>query len=112
MKCGRRQAEALSDLRKSEMHLSKAGAGIELARTRIALGMYYLEKGDVKLARTHLEKAWKFFATVDRNLYPADLMAFMPKERRVEIIMERVAEITESLGVIDDSSSFLERALN
>jgi transcriptional regulator with GAF, ATPase, and Fis domain/tetratricopeptide (TPR) repeat protein len=105
-------ADMLQDLRKSEVKLMSAGAEIELARTRIALGNYYLEKGDVEAGRSYLEKAWKFFAAVDRNLFPSSLMAFMPKEKRIELIIERVAEITESMGTIDESPSFLERGLN
>ncbi|MFZ3253232.1 MAG: hypothetical protein WA133_02995, partial [Syntrophales bacterium] len=54
----------LADLRKSEKYLKTAGAEIELARTRIALGNYHLKKGETKVAQSYLAKAWSFFSKV------------------------------------------------
>ncbi|MFZ3253237.1 MAG: hypothetical protein WA133_03020, partial [Syntrophales bacterium] len=54
----------LADLRKSEKYLNTAGAEIELARTRIALGNYHLKKGETKVAQSYLAKAWSFFSKV------------------------------------------------
>jgi transcriptional regulator with GAF, ATPase, and Fis domain len=102
----------LPDLVDSEKHLKRSGAEIELARTRIALGKYYLAQGETKTARIHLSRAWEFFSTIDRSLFPEDLLDAMPQEQRVELMIERVTKINESLGTIRDMSSFLERVVN
>jgi transcriptional regulator with GAF, ATPase, and Fis domain len=102
----------LADLLESEKHLKRSGAEIELARTRIALGKYYLALGEQKTARIHLSRAWEFFSTIDRSLFPEDLLDAMPQEQRVELMIERVTKINESLGTIRDMSSFLERVIN
>lgn len=105
-------AQVLADLRKSEEYLKEVGAEIELARTRLALGKYYLTKGDEKLARSCLGQAWHFFSGVDKSLFPADLMGIMPKEEKMEFMVNRMGEITRSLGTIRDRSSFLNGVLN
>jgi len=104
--------EVLVDLKSSEKYLKECGAEIELARTRLALGNCYLKKRDDKAARSYLEKAWQFFSTVDRNLFPSDLMAIMPKEEKIEFMINRIGDTTRSLGMIRDRSSFLDSALN
>jgi transcriptional regulator with GAF, ATPase, and Fis domain len=102
----------LADLLNSEKYLKRSGAEIELARTRIALGKYYLANGETKNGRLYLTRAWEFFSTIDRSLFPEDLLDAMPQEQRVEFMIERVTKINESLGTIRDMSSFLERVIN
>jgi transcriptional regulator with GAF, ATPase, and Fis domain len=102
----------LVDLKNSERYLKKSGAEIELARTRIALGNAYLKKGEPKLAQAYLEKAWAFFSKVDKSLFPKDLLVIMPQEQKIEVMIDRVININESLGTIQDMSSFLERVIN
>ena len=102
----------LMDLKKSEQYLKEAGAEVELARTHIALGRFFLKRDGVKAARPYLEKAWVFFAAVDKGLFPNDLLAIMPQEQKVEFMMDRMIQINESLGTIQDNSSFLERVIN
>ncbi|MFZ3254763.1 MAG: sigma 54-interacting transcriptional regulator, partial [Syntrophales bacterium] len=89
-----------------------AGAEIELARTRIALGNYHLKKGETKVAQSYLAKAWSFFSKVDKSLFPPDLLAMMPKEQKLEFLITRIANIAESFGTLRDASSFLERVIN
>jgi len=102
----------LTDLKKSEKYLKAAGAEIELARTRIALGNYHLKKGETKVAQSYLAKAWSFFSKVDKGLFPPDLLAIMPKEQKMEFLITRIANIAESFGTLRDASSFLERVIN
>ena len=102
----------LSDLLNSEKHLRRSGAEIELARTRIALGRYFLKNREAKSAHAYLSKAWEFFSTIDGSLFPMDLLDVMPQEQKVELMVERVTKINESLGTIRDMSSFLERVIN
>jgi transcriptional regulator with GAF, ATPase, and Fis domain len=102
----------LSDLKNSEKYLKKAGAEIELARTRTALGNAYLKKGEQKIAQSYLEKAWVFFSKVDKNLFPKDLLVVMPQEQKIEVMIDRIININESLGTIQDRSSFLEKVIN
>ena len=102
----------LMDLKKSEQYLKEAGAEVELARTHIALGRFFLKRDGVKAARPYLEKAWVFFAAVDKGLFPNDLLAIMPQEQKVEFMIDRMIQINESLGTIQDNSSFLERVIN
>ena len=106
------RSRILADLVNSEKVLKRSGAEIELARTRIALGRYFLKSGETKTAHAHLSKAWEFFSTIDRNLFPVDLLDVMPQEQRVELMVERVTKINESLGTIRDMSSFIERVIN
>jgi transcriptional regulator with GAF, ATPase, and Fis domain/tetratricopeptide (TPR) repeat protein len=112
MEKNRSPVRVLQDLKKSEKYLKKAGAQVELARTQIALGRYYLKKDGVRAARPYLEKAWVFFSVVDKNLVPNDLLAIMPQEQKVESMIDRITQINESLGAIRDRPSFLERVIN
>jgi transcriptional regulator with GAF, ATPase, and Fis domain len=102
----------LADLKKSEKYLEESGAEIELARTRIALGNLAFKRGELKAAHTYLGKAWRFFSNVDQSLFPKDLLAIMPQEQKMEVMIDRIVEINESLGTLQDLSSFLERAIN
>jgi transcriptional regulator with GAF, ATPase, and Fis domain len=106
------QSTILADLRRSEKYLKMAGAEIELARTRVALGNHYLDKRDTKTAQSYLEKAWRLFSTVDRSLFPAHLMAILPQKEKTEFMMSRLADINQSIGIIRDTSSFLQRVIN
>jgi transcriptional regulator with GAF, ATPase, and Fis domain len=105
-------SKILSDLENSEKYLKKAGAEIELARTRIALGNFYLEKGEEKIGQSYIEKAWRAFSKVDKNLFPNDLLLIMPQEQRIKVMIDRIIGINQSLGTVHDASSFLEKALN
>jgi transcriptional regulator with GAF, ATPase, and Fis domain len=105
-------AGVLSDLIRSERYLTRSGGEIEIARTRTALGRYFLKNGKGKMANTYLSKAWEFFSTIDRNLFPVDLLDVMPPEQKVELMIDRVTKINESLGTIRDMPSFLERVIN
>ena len=100
----------LSDLKTSERYLRQAGAKVELARTRIALGRYFLKKVP-KTARSYLEKAWALLSTIDKNLFPKDLLVTMPEERKIEVMVERMIQINESLGTIRNQTSFLEKVI-
>ena len=102
----------LDDLRNSEKHLINAGTEIELARTRIAIGDFYKKAGDHKKSRDYYKKAWEFFSTVDKKLFPPDLVSIMPKEEKRDLMANRIIEISESLGNIHDISLFLYKALN
>ena len=107
----KRMDSILSDLKTSERFLKQSGAEIELARTRIALGRYYLAKRETKTAKPYLEKAWSVLSRIDKNLFPKDLLAIMPEERKLEAMLERVISINSSLGGIRDRTSFLEKVI-
>lgn len=102
----------IADLKASEKLLKRAGAEIELARTRIELGNVYLRRGEPKLAQSYLERAWTLFSKVDQSLFPKDLLASMPQEQKIELMIERMITINESLGAVRDMSSLLERVIN
>ena len=107
------RGRAFLDLRASEKNLERAGAEIELARTRVALGDAYLKEGEINVALPYLEKAWALFSKVDKNLFPKDLLVIMmPQEQKIEFMLDRIVDINESLGTIRDMSSFLERVIN
>ena len=101
-----------SDLKRSEWYLKKAGAQIELARTHLALGRYYIDRGATSRGQTYLEKAWRSFSKFNKQLFPQELITFLPQQRRIEIIMERTISIGETLGVIRDRSLFLDKMIN
>ena len=104
--------KVLSDLLESEKHLKGSGGEIELARTRIALGRYYLTKGQTETAHIYLSKARGFFSTIDSSLFPVDLLDMMPQENKLELMIERATRINEALGTIRDMASFLDRVIN
>jgi formate hydrogenlyase transcriptional activator len=102
----------LRDLKMSERYLRKSGAQIEMARTHLTLGRYYLEQGQKKRGQAYLERACEFFSKLDKKLFPEELMAFLPQGQRTEVIMERMTSIGETLGVIQDRSLFLDKMIN
>jgi transcriptional regulator with GAF, ATPase, and Fis domain/tetratricopeptide (TPR) repeat protein len=112
MSKGYSDIDILEDLDKSEECLSRAGAEIELARTRIALGEYYLKKGDTTTAQPYLDKAWRLLSTVDKSLFPTHLMSIIPREDKIDFMVNRIIDITASLGKIHEASLFLEQVLN
>jgi transcriptional regulator with GAF, ATPase, and Fis domain/tetratricopeptide (TPR) repeat protein len=109
---GSSASKVLADLKASELYLKKAGAQIELARTRLALGRHYIERGETRRAQTYLERAWELFSKINKQLFPEELMTFLSQGRRVEIIMERTISIGETLGAIQDRSLFLDKMIN
>lgn len=105
-------SKVLADLKKSETYLKKAGAELELARTRIALGNLYLKRGETKKSQACLEKAWSLFSRVDKRLFPKDLLLSLPQEQKIELMIDRMVNINASLGTARDMPSFLERVVN
>lgn len=63
------------------------------------------------MARVYLEKAWVVMSRVDKTLFPKDLMATMPEERKLEVMVDRMIQIDESLGTIRDQGAFLEKVI-
>jgi transcriptional regulator with GAF, ATPase, and Fis domain/tetratricopeptide (TPR) repeat protein len=102
----------LADLKSSEKYLKMAGAELELARTRIALGNLCLKRGETRLSQTYLEKAWSLFSKVDKSLFPKDLLVSLPQEQKIELMVDRMISINESLGTGRNMPAFLERVLN
>ncbi|MBN1613237.1 MAG: sigma 54-interacting transcriptional regulator [Deltaproteobacteria bacterium] len=102
----------LSDLMKSDQCLKKAGAQIELARTHLALGRYYIDRGDTRHGQIYIDRAWRSFSKLNRQLFPEELITFLPQQRRIEIIMERTISIGETLGVIPEKSIFLDKMID
>ena len=105
-------SEILADLKKSEELQEMAGAKFELARTQIVLGDVYLKNGDSKTGLKYLEKAWNILSRIDKNLFPGELLSFMPDKHKMEITIDRILQASESLGTIRDAPSFLEKLLN
>lgn len=104
---------AFLDLKNSEKYLKVAGAEIELARTRIALGDAYLREGGMKAALLYLNQAWSVLSKIDERLFPKDLrVVLMPDEHKTELMIERIIGISESVGVQQDMPTFLERVIN
>ncbi len=107
------KGRAFLDLRASEKQLAEAGAEIELARTRIALGDAYLKEGEINVALSYLEKAWSVFSRIDKDLFPKDLLVIMmPQEQKVELMLDRIVDINEMLGTSGNRPMFLERVIN
>ena len=107
------KGRAFLDLRNSEKQLARAGAKIELARTRLVLGDAYLKEGEVKVAQSYLEKAWTELSKIDKGLFPKDLLVIMmPQEQKIEFMIDRIININESLTAARDMPSFLERVIN
>ena len=99
----------MADLKKSETYLKKVGAKLELGRTRIALGNLSLKHGETKHSQIYLEKAWSLFSKIDKNQFPKDLLGSMPQEHKLEVMIDRMIAINESLGNARSASDFLDR---
>jgi transcriptional regulator with GAF, ATPase, and Fis domain/tetratricopeptide (TPR) repeat protein len=112
MKKQKPYGKVLADLKNSEKYLKKAGAELELARTRITLGNLYLKRGETRKTQAHLEKAWSLFSRVDKRLFPKDLLLSLPQEQNIELMIDRMININASLGTVRDMPSFLERVVN
>lgn len=106
------QDNIIRDLRQSEKYLKKAGAEIELARTKVDLARIYLQKKDFQRARSYLTFAWAVFSKVDNSLFPKDLLPFMPQEYKTEFMIDRMIAINMTLGTANELSSFLEQTIN
>ncbi|QEM67033.1 hypothetical protein FO488_01905 [Geobacter sp. FeAm09] len=102
----------LADLHGSESLLERAGAEIELARTRIALGRASLKRDDLKNAQSYLEKAWLIFSKIDKKLFPQELLTILPLEKRNEIAINRIIAINESLGNIREKTPFINQVIS
>lgn len=109
---GNSSGTILTDLRASERRLKKSGAIVELARTWIALGRHHLEEKDEKTALSYIEKAWAALSRIDRNLFPQDLLAILPEEQKTPVVLERIAEINQTLGTIQNKDTFLEKVID
>ncbi|OPY76308.1 MAG: Formate hydrogenlyase transcriptional activator [Syntrophorhabdus sp. PtaU1.Bin153] len=104
--------EVLADLKNSEKYLKRSGGEIELARTYLALGQFYLQSQETKNAQSYLKKAWLILSKIDKRLFPRELLATLPQEQKIEVMIDRIISINESLSEVHDMSSFLERVLN
>ncbi len=112
MKKEQHEEAILSDLKLSEKYLKKIGANIELARTWISLGNYYLAKKKKASGKSNLEKARVLLSGIDKDLFPKDLLEAMPWEQKIDIIIDRITTINRSFGTVKGVSSFLERIIN
>ena len=112
MERGQNDRSVLKDLYESEKMLAEAGAEIELARTRIVLGEYYLGLKDTKTGLPYITRAWTSLARINKDLFPKHLMSFIPRKFKIEVLADRIAEINKSLGTARDKHLFLTRVIN
>ncbi len=105
------RAGVLQDLKNSEKNLQEAGGEIELARTRVALAFYYSQREDWGKAQSYAAKAREAFLTVDRELFPKDLLDILPSTEKVSLLVDRTTKLNETLGTITDKDTFLKKAL-
>ena len=96
-----------ADLKLSEKLLSQAGAQIELARTRVVRSNFHQERGEVEIAMSIMKNASSFLQTMDPALFPQDLMECLPQERKVDMIIERIATINQALSEVRNKSDLL-----
>lgn len=102
----------LNDLRKSEIYLQQSGAEIELARTRVALGNYFLMERKSKRAHTYFEMVSGRLLKIDSSLFPKDILSTLPQDQKIETVAERIISINEGLARNRNVSLFLEEIIN
>lgn len=95
------------DLKLSEKLLSQAGAQIELARTRFARSNFYLSRGEVEIAMSFMRNASSFLHGMDPALFPQDLLECLPHERKLDLIIDRIAAINQALSEVKNKSDLL-----
>jgi transcriptional regulator with GAF, ATPase, and Fis domain len=107
------RGRAFLDLKNSVKYLEAAGAEMELARTRIVMGDAYLKEGEMTQGVSYLRQAWSLFSRIDETLFPDDLRVVVTSpEQKSKIMIDLIISTSESLGVIEEMSPYLERAVN
>lgn len=102
----------LHDLKLSEKFLKQSGAEIELARTWIVTKNYYLSHGKRKLAGSLIEKIWSRCSKITEDIFPNDLLESMPQDRKIELILGKIALINKSLGEVKNQQNLLDMVMN
>jgi transcriptional regulator with GAF, ATPase, and Fis domain/tetratricopeptide (TPR) repeat protein len=67
------KTEPMADLHASEEYLIRAGAPVELAKTRLELARFSLRAGDHASARKLAQKAWMALSGYGNDFFPDDL---------------------------------------
>lgn len=104
--------KALGYFLSSERYLRYSGAQIELSRTWIAIGRYFMKKGEIKKAKGYLKRAWEVLSSIDPRLFPEDLVGWVSNDQRVEVTLNRIIKLNEAIRTVREPLSFLEKALN
>jgi transcriptional regulator with GAF, ATPase, and Fis domain/tetratricopeptide (TPR) repeat protein len=102
----------INDLKASEKLLKESGSEIELARTRMAMKDFYMARRKQKLAKSYMQKTYAAFSKVSEGLFPNDLLENMPRERKTDLIIEKITSINISLGTVKNQEALLETVMN
>ncbi len=102
----------IPDLKLSENILKESGAEIELARTRIVMKDYYVTKGKWKLANSYIQKTRTLFAKINEDLFPNDLLENIPREKKNNLIVDKITSINLSLRTVKDKETLLETVMD
>ncbi|MGD8562056.1 MAG: hypothetical protein PVG03_05960, partial [Desulfarculaceae bacterium] len=102
----------LADLEKSQELLSRAGANLELSRTRILMARVLLAQGQREKAQALLAPAWKAISAGNEELFPSDLKRYVIPEDREQLLLDTVVEAGNTLGTVRNKAQLLERFIN
>ena len=109
---GKNDFRVLDELRQSEKWLERAGASIDLAKTRMAIGNYFLKINRTESGNKYMRKAWESFPKIEQEFLPKELADFIPQDRKVEIMIDQIININDSLKNIKTLSAFLDKVIN
>ncbi|MGB6067326.1 MAG: sigma-54 dependent transcriptional regulator [Desulfomonilaceae bacterium] len=114
---GAQADEILADLESSEDCLIRAGAPVQLAKTRLEIARLKLRTGEHEAARRLAQKAWVELSGRDDGLYPDDLRHLVtvpdsPLNARTQgEFLSRFIEIIQELMPTADLDTLLTRAV-
>ena len=108
---GEHPEKVLSQLKRSQELLTRAGARIELARTQMFLARQHLESGEDKPARELLGEAWDVLSGVNESLFPDELRPYLD-DAGEDVLINTLVEVSNVIGTVRNRKRLLERIIN
>ena len=114
------EEQAAKSFAESAEVLSKIGAALELAKTRLMQASLCRARGDREQALSFALKAWPLYPQLRNFYWPAEILELIPAELREErgaspspdYMMEEYKKSLASLSEIRDSAGFFRMLLN
>ena len=100
-----------SDLKKSILLLSQAGAKIELAHAEILMARIRIDEKKVVKAENLLKKAWEVFSKVNPKLFPKDLKPYLDRTSKNALWVESLLEVSDALSSVRSRDALLSRII-
>ena len=87
--------------------IEESGHQVELAKTKLEIGRYYLQLGNKSKARENVIAAAKIFYPIDEGLIPDDLKYLIKDLRVEENLLEEIFNLGQEAVAIRDTKELL-----